>query len=533
MYRAPILGSSVDQGLEYASGGPSGTNNDETEDLYSLLATVKEAHPDIEGVSVGAILSTYQRTRVESVCARLGLVSLAYLWQRDQGELLDEIIASGLDARIIKVAGVGLSKDHLGKSLGQVRGDLIKLNRMYGIHLCGEGGEYETLVLDAPMFKKRLKLHLDDCVLKDFPSDYVAYLESIRVTIEDKEAVGEVDQELKLEPPVLEEQFEEILNDIPESLEAFDAGDPATPSQECPKVFDQQSFVTIANITAPSSSLQSEVEQIFKILTQELAKQDMTLFDVSMVSLLVQDMASFAEVNGYYSQYFKYALPPARLCVEKGTIGARVQLSAIAFKQRREGEIRKGLHVQGRSYWAPANIGPYAQTIESDQIYFLSGQIGLLPKDLSLVPDARIQSVISLQHLTRVSRSVDATLKACVAFTDTQDLVPLIRQTWRLYLDSLAEEPELLIAVVDALPREARVEWSGYSVKEAVDMYEDNDDSAVNAKVVEGYPTGPFKVANTYATGDVNRGLSNCEVIPVNGLYDMTKSLSIASIVLN
>lgn len=532
MYRAPILGSSVDQGLEYASGGPSGTNNDETEDLYSLLATVKEAHPDIEGVSVGAILSTYQRTRVESVCARLGLVSLAYLWQRDQGELLDEIIASGLDARIIKVAGVGLSKDHLGKSLGQVRGDLIKLNRMYGIHFCGEGGEYETLVLDAPMFKKRLKLHLDDCVLKDFPSDYVAYLESIRVTIEDKEAVGEVDQELKLEPPVLEEQFEEILNDIPESLEAFDAGDPATPSQECPKVFDQQSFVTIANITAPSSSLQSEVEQIFKILTQELAKQDMTLFDVSMVSLLVQDMASFAEVNGYYSQYFKYALPPARLCVEKGTIGARVQLSAIAFK-RREGEIRKGLHVQGRSYWAPANIGPYAQTIESDQIYFLSGQIGLLPKDLSLVPDARIQSVISLQHLTRVSRSVDATLKACVAFTDTQDLVPLIRQTWRLYLDSLAEEPELLIAVVDALPREARVEWSGYSVKEAVDMYEDNDDSAVNAKVVEGYPTGPFKVANTYATGDVNRGLSNCEVIPVNGLYDMTKSLSIASIVLN
>lgn len=40
---------------------------------------------------VGAILSNYQRVRVEAVCERLGLKTLAFLWQRDQSELLSEV----------------------------------------------------------------------------------------------------------------------------------------------------------------------------------------------------------------------------------------------------------------------------------------------------------------------------------------------------------------------------------------------------------------------------------------------------------
>jgi diphthamide synthase (EF-2-diphthine--ammonia ligase) len=50
-------------------------------------------------VATGAILSNYQRTRVEAVCMRLGLVSLAFLWQSDQAELLDEMIHAGARAR--------------------------------------------------------------------------------------------------------------------------------------------------------------------------------------------------------------------------------------------------------------------------------------------------------------------------------------------------------------------------------------------------------------------------------------------------
>ncbi len=89
LYRRVISGAAVEQGGEYGGRDPSrsgGISGDETEDLYELLSTVKvlnisllqdftlihlppiqSNHPDVLGVSVGAILSNYQRVRVEHV----------------------------------------------------------------------------------------------------------------------------------------------------------------------------------------------------------------------------------------------------------------------------------------------------------------------------------------------------------------------------------------------------------------------------------------------------------------------------------
>ena len=41
-------------------------------------------------------------------CSRLGLSALAYLWRRDQTELLGEMISSGIEAVLIKVAAMGI-----------------------------------------------------------------------------------------------------------------------------------------------------------------------------------------------------------------------------------------------------------------------------------------------------------------------------------------------------------------------------------------------------------------------------------------
>ena len=79
----------------------------------------------------GAILSDYQRVRVENVCSRLGLVSLSYLWRRDQAELFDEMIDSKVEAILIKVATLGLDGKHLGLSLSQVRDHLHKMVNIY------------------------------------------------------------------------------------------------------------------------------------------------------------------------------------------------------------------------------------------------------------------------------------------------------------------------------------------------------------------------------------------------------------------
>ena len=98
LFRRTIAGGSVDVSATYRP-----TPGDEVEDLYELLLDVKREHGDVEGVSVGAILSDYQRVRVEGVCARLGWTCCAYLWRRSQEELLSEMIACGLQAVLIKV----------------------------------------------------------------------------------------------------------------------------------------------------------------------------------------------------------------------------------------------------------------------------------------------------------------------------------------------------------------------------------------------------------------------------------------------
>lgn len=68
------------------------TPGDEVEDMFKLLNEVKRQIPSVTAVSSGAIASDYQRLRVESVCSRLGLVSLAYLWKQDQSFLLQEMV---------------------------------------------------------------------------------------------------------------------------------------------------------------------------------------------------------------------------------------------------------------------------------------------------------------------------------------------------------------------------------------------------------------------------------------------------------
>lgn len=65
------------------------------EDLEKLLVAVKQKFPDIQAVSSGAIASNYQRLRVESICSRLGLISLAFLWEQDQAALLQNMVVNG------------------------------------------------------------------------------------------------------------------------------------------------------------------------------------------------------------------------------------------------------------------------------------------------------------------------------------------------------------------------------------------------------------------------------------------------------
>jgi ABC transporter with metal-binding/Fe-S-binding domain ATP-binding protein len=145
--------------ISAASGIPliqqqsSGIKELELEDLTLALKKV-----DVDGVSVGAIESQYQASRVQNICDSLGLKVYAPLWHRDPEELLNEMIKV-LDIRIVRVAADGLDQSWLGRPINADSIENLKtLNRRYMVHMAGEGGEYETIVLDAPFFKKRIEI---------------------------------------------------------------------------------------------------------------------------------------------------------------------------------------------------------------------------------------------------------------------------------------------------------------------------------------------------------------------------------------
>lgn len=138
--------------------------NDEVEDLHFALSEIRNKI-EFEGVSSGAILSRYQKNRVENVTQRLNLTSLAPLWQRNQKELLKEMIDSGIKAILIKIASPSLNKSFLGKDLKYV----YEKNEGLDENFCGEGGEYETIVLDCEMFKKRIEF--DDTLVSCHPEE--------------------------------------------------------------------------------------------------------------------------------------------------------------------------------------------------------------------------------------------------------------------------------------------------------------------------------------------------------------------------
>jgi diphthine-ammonia ligase len=62
------------------------------------------------------------------------------------------MVDAGLHSIIIKVACLGLTAKHLGRSIADLEPVIFSLAERYGCNVCGEGGEFETLTLDGPMF---------------------------------------------------------------------------------------------------------------------------------------------------------------------------------------------------------------------------------------------------------------------------------------------------------------------------------------------------------------------------------------------
>lgn len=360
---APLLGQSLCQDLVY-----SRTEGDEVEDLYELLALVKYRFPLVEAVVSGVVASNYQRIRIEDVCARLGLVSIAPLWRSDQLALLSEEMEAGVEAVVVKASAMGLTQDHIGKTVRELMEHFIELNAKFGFNMCGEGGEYQTLVIDAPLFLSKLIL-VDTDIQVTSSSTSLMTISSIE--LENKETGAKVP-----------------LQTVP---------------LPTPPVFKTINHFTTGELTAACfghtacTSTEDEAFVIMQGIRSLLAANKVSLEDVYYVHVTLKDLSDFSRFNQVYKWLFSRPGPPARCCVETSAQDCRVKL---AFKAT--ADPKKVLHVQSISSWAPANVGPYSQAIETQDKVHMAGSIALDPASMALAQDEVGQCLENLKAVAGV-----------------------------------------------------------------------------------------------------------------------------------
>jgi diphthine-ammonia ligase len=137
------------------------TEGKKEEELADLEEAIKQAKTQygIEGVVTGAVESVYQASRVQRICNSLDLWCFNPLWKHNQKALLETLLEKKFKVIISGVFAYPLDEKWLGKQLTQQMIErLVELQGKYGISPSGEGGEIETTVLDAPMFRQKVEV---------------------------------------------------------------------------------------------------------------------------------------------------------------------------------------------------------------------------------------------------------------------------------------------------------------------------------------------------------------------------------------
>ena len=140
--------------VPYVEARTQGVKEEELDDLKETLSRL-----NIDGVITGAIASKYQADRVDRLCDELGLTHFSPLWARNREQLIHEMLGSGMKIIFSAVAAHGLDQSWLGGPINQERiAKLRSLSARFGVDMCGEGGEYESLVVDTPWFSKSIQI---------------------------------------------------------------------------------------------------------------------------------------------------------------------------------------------------------------------------------------------------------------------------------------------------------------------------------------------------------------------------------------
>ena len=137
------------------------TQGNKEEELEDLEKAIKQAIKKykIQAIVTGAIKSVYQSSRIQKICDKLKIECFNPLWQIDEIKYLEELVKNKFKVIITGVFAYPLGSSWLGKEIDlKFIQEVKELNKKFQIHPAGEGGEFETFVLDCPMFSNALKI---------------------------------------------------------------------------------------------------------------------------------------------------------------------------------------------------------------------------------------------------------------------------------------------------------------------------------------------------------------------------------------
>jgi len=109
----------------------------------------------VEGMVFGDIYLQEHKDWVERVCGDLGIKAIEPLWGRSTEEILSSFIDDGFQAVIVSAKSDLIDEDFIGRRVDRAFMQYLKRKN---IDVCGENGEYHTLVIDGPIFNKRIQL---------------------------------------------------------------------------------------------------------------------------------------------------------------------------------------------------------------------------------------------------------------------------------------------------------------------------------------------------------------------------------------
>ncbi|MCW3996943.1 MAG: diphthine--ammonia ligase [Candidatus Bathyarchaeota archaeon] len=125
----------------------------------AMIALKKEY--GIEAIVTGDIsyVDSFHGSWIDEVCEDTGIKVIKPLWGLKRSEILSELLSSGFKVIFTCVKQPWFSESWLGRTMDkQSVQELGELNERYGVDMCGEIGEYHTMTLDAPLFKRAIEI---------------------------------------------------------------------------------------------------------------------------------------------------------------------------------------------------------------------------------------------------------------------------------------------------------------------------------------------------------------------------------------